>query len=566
MIHLDLVDNEFIITARPVERDLVMKVNGVRAHGSGEWRAPATWPISVDLAFTSKEDGWTVADAVKQWGAVRLAEVQKRIAAKQLPDTDLQGTLGEIELYPGQISDANWLADPGKAFVFSDMRSGKTFTLLQTIEQLDAFPALLAVPTSITFEWRNSLAAAFPNRPMTILTKGMTQAERKKLLKTPGDIIVIPHNLLPKHSKVLTYGGLSTKQRTSENKSRAYGSKELNDIPFKAVVVDEGHILRNHLSQQTRALWALGDQAAQRYVATATPVASERGITGVSIEELWPLLRFLYPESFPARSKFLGTYVEMQPNYFGIMEFFGLKQSRAEAWNLIFQPMFIKRSRANQVKSDIRLIPVELNKAQRKLYNQMEVDSLAEIEGELLFAAEALTARTRLMQLCYGVPIVRDNKVKEIIGPSDIADALFEWLNETDEKTVIFADSVPFFNYLQDQLLEKQIPHLTWPGGLTDVQKTQLQEQFKTGESRILLASLRAVAVGIDFSTATRMAFATLSDDFLALDQSAGRNLGPTQQKTSVEVAYFIAKDTVQERIYERAMSKKQNIKDVTAC
>lgn len=542
-----------------------MVVNGLKAHGAAEWHAPINLSIAVDLAYTAKEQGWEVTPAVQTMGRdlAGWAWTVKQLAE---PDGSFPaGELGEVTLFPGQYQDATWLATQETAFVFSEVRSGKTYTLLKTLDILDAFPALITVPTTITFEWERSLKAAFPDKKLTILTKGMTATQRTKALKDYGDIVVVPHNLLPKHSKVLTYGGLSTKQRASENKSGAYTPKELNDIPFQAVVVDEGHILRNHLSQQTRALWALGDKAIYRYVATATPVASEKGISGVSIEELWSLLRFLHPESFPARSKFLGTYVDMSPNYFGIMEFNGLKQSRKAAWDMIFQPMFIRRTRANQVKQDVRVIEYELNAKQRKIYAQIEKDSLAEIDGELLFSPSGLTTALRLSQLCYGMPVIEDNKVKKFEGDSDLTDAVMSWLDESEEKAVIFVDSVPYFNYLQDLLLTREVPHLAWPGGLNDVQKKKTADTFNSVGSgiQVLLASLRATAVGIDFSAAPRIGFATLSDDFLALDQASGRNLGPTQVAEKTEIAYFIAKDTIQERVYARMQSKALNIKEV---
>jgi SNF2 family DNA or RNA helicase len=564
MIKVDIADNQFVITGREIEREQIMRINGLRANGAREWRGPLTWPVAVDIAWTAKEQGWEVTPAVREQGA-GLQLFAFNLQALQEDDKASSERLGSVDLFPAQVNDALWLATAKKAFIFSEVRSGKTYTLLAALARLEAFPALLTVPTSITFEWERSLKAAFPDKKLTILTKGMTATQRKKALTDYGDIVVVPHNLLPKHSKVLTYGGLSTAQRAKENSSGAYIDKELNSIPFQAVVVDEGHILRNHLSQQTRSLWALGDQATYRYVATATPVASEKGISGVSIEELWPLLRFLYPESFPARSKFLGTYVEMMPNYFGIMEFYGLKPSRKAAWDLIFQPMFIRRTRANQIKQDVRVIEYELNSKQRKIYDQIENESLAEIDGELLFSPSGLTTSLRLSQLCYGTPVIEDNKVKEIIAPSDLTDTVLAWLDESEEKAVIFVDSVSYFNYLEDQIRAQNISYLSWPGGLNDKQKAGLADSFRSGSEKVLLASLRATSVGIDFSSAPRMAFATLSDNFLALDQAAGRNLGPTQKAEQTELAYFIAKDTIQERVYARMQSKAQNIKEVVS-
>lgn len=563
MIKLTVENNQIVITASEVERSIVLQINGLKADGSRCWRAPLDFRIAVDAGSTVEENHGEITDDFRQWFREELV-AQKALIAGKYADSAPSSTLGTVELFPGQVADATWLDNVGgKGFLFSQMRTGKTHTMHALLGIRNAFPALIVCPPGITFEHERAAKAAFPDLRVTVLSNGMTPLQRRNALSDHGDIVILGYNLLAKHSKIAYFGGLSRDQRAKELASGLYEDKELNSIPFRAVLADEAHNAKDPKSQQTRGLWHLGDSLpADGVKIAATGTASKNKLVGgsVDVSDIWALLRFVHPQAFPAKSKFLNKYLLMLPNVFGQIECHGLKAGAEKHWQLIFGPMFLRRLRSISTVQEIREIPVELDKKQWKVYKQMEIDALAEVGEELLFAPEGITARQKLVQMVGGMPLVSDNKIVKLTKPSPKVDTLIEWLGESEEKAIVFVDSVPMFRLIEEELEAKGIVYESFPGGLNDVQKTKVVERFRDDPAvKVILCSLRAANAGIDMSAATRMCFASLSDDATMVQQALDRNLGPTQDAAKVEVAFLIAKDTVDEQIYESFHLKKRN-------
>ena len=67
-------------------------------------------------------------------------------------------------------------------------------------------------------------------------------------------------------------------------------------IQWRAVIVDEGHRLKNHQSKLFKMLHSFSSE--HRVLLTGTPVQND-------VAELWTLLHFVCAESFPNRAQFL---------------------------------------------------------------------------------------------------------------------------------------------------------------------------------------------------------------------------------------------------------------------
>lgn len=555
MIKLDIADGQFLITARPTERELVKQINGIRADGSAQWRAPLRWAIYVDAASTVRKYQGEITDAAKQWGAAEGRRVNNLVERKHA--TGVARKLGNVELFATQAADADWLTefDSGSGLVFSDMRTGKTYTVLELVRLTgpDAFPLLVVCPPGITFEWDNGLAQALPDRTRVVLSNGMTAKQRKSALAAEPEIVVIGYNNLPKHSKIAYYGGLSKEQRAKEIKQDLYSDKELNTFGFKTIIGDEAHNAKAPKSQQTRALWALGDKADRRIAMTGTPTSKkiadnfDYSHSNVDISDMWALFRFVYPLDFPGKSKFMSKYLRVENNYFGIAEVKGLNPENEKLWARVFEPMYLRRLRSIDTVKDQRRIPVELSKKERKAYTQMATEYMAVIGGELEIAADTMSLRHKLIEICNS-----ESKTA----------ALVEWLGESEDKAVVFTTRIPAFNAIREALETAKIRHLVFPGGLNDVQKKAIVDRFRDDETaRVIVCAIKATNAGIDFSAARRTAYFGIADDSVHMLQSEDRAMGPTQTSSSYELAYFVAKDTIEEDILTAFTDKAANLK-----
>jgi SWI/SNF-related matrix-associated actin-dependent regulator 1 of chromatin subfamily A len=554
-----------------MEKELVMQINGLKANGAARWVAPLRWAIYVDAASTIQKYRGEVSDAAKQWGNAEGARVKALIAAKYAPAE--KRILGTIELFESQVSDAEWLTkyDKGSGLLFGDMRTGKSFTVLELIEIIKergeaAFPIVIVCPPGVTFEWELNLENALPERSRAVLSNGMTQLARTKALQENPDIVVLGYNLVWRHSKVSYYGGLKPEKRQKEIKQGLYEPKELQQIAPRTVVLDEAHNVKDPKSQQTRACWELGDKADRRIILTGTPTSKKEtgfGPDDIDISDMWALFRFVYPLDFPARSKFNDKYLLLVKNFFGIPECRGLNPENKKFWEMVFEPMYLRRKRSIKTQKEYRIIPVELTGKQKTVYKQLEKHGMADIDGELLIANDGLTERQRKLQASLATLVLdKEGNVVGMQEPSAILDALFEWIDEREDKAIVFSDSALFFRLIEDKFTEKEIRFVSFPGGLSNPQKVAVLKAFRENEDvRLILVSLRAGNAGIDMSAAKRIAYASLADDPVIMAQSEDRNLGPTQDADISEVAFFLAKNTVAEEIHGDYLKKTSNRK-----
>lgn len=569
MIHLDIEDNQFVITSSPMEKELVMTINGLKGAGAARWTAPLRWAIYVDAASTIQDVGGTVSEAAQAWGAKEGNRVKKLIDTKYADATSR--ILGTIELFNTQVADAEWLTkyDNGSGMLFSDMRTGKSFTILELIDVIaergeEAFPVVIVCPPGVTFEWDLNLQLAMPERRRAVLSNGMTQLQRQKSLDTDPEIVVLGYNLVSKHSKIAYYGGLKPEQRKKEIKAGLYEPKELQKLAPRTVVLDEAHNVKDPKSQQTRGCWELGDHATRRIIATGTPTSKKEtgfGPDDIDISDMWALLRFVAPLDFPARSKFNDKYLLLVKNFFGIAECRGLNPRNKKYWEMVFEPMHLRRKRNIKTQKDYRIIPVELTGKQKTVYKQLEKHGMADVNGELLVANDGLTVRQRKLQATLATLLVdKDGNVYGMEEPSAILDALLEWLDEREDKAIVFSDSALFFRLIEEKLTTKDYRFVSFPGGLSNQQKASVLQAFRENdEVRIILVSLRAGNAGIDMSAGKRIAYASMADDSVIMTQSEDRLMGPTQDADIAEIAFFIAKDTIAEDIHGDYLRKKRN-------
>src|SRR5262245_18966741 len=79
--------------------------------------------------------------------------------------------------------------------------------------------------------------------------------------------------------------------------------QELNLIPFKRVVLDEAHMIKEPSAKQTRACWRImhAPSVQSRWALTGTPLANHVG-------DLWSIMHGVAKHEYPARSDFVDRY------------------------------------------------------------------------------------------------------------------------------------------------------------------------------------------------------------------------------------------------------------------
>jgi SNF2 family DNA or RNA helicase len=550
-ITLDVVDGQIVITGSiEFDRDVVKTISGVRASGSKRWTLPFAIPTFLEAQYAVKRDGGRLTDIAHEWARDVVGFAQNAtyvLKEKQWP----AAALGEYTLRPDQETDAQFLFAMGNGFCLHPPRLGKTLVALRVMDLHDKWPVLFVVKPRTILGIKRQVEKAFPNRTVATLTSKMTATQRKKELAKNADIVLVGHNLLELHSRILPYGGTkqgkngAPSERDRERAKGLFEPKELNDRHFPVVIVDEAHRAKSPRAHVTRALWALGDAAEHRYQLTGTPAPN-------SEDEWWASLRFCYPKFFPSRSTWVNRYIEMKMNTFGIPKCRGWMPETKELWQRIFALCHVRRENLDEARQEIRVIPVELSKQQEKLYKDLATHSMGEVNGELVIATDTMSLRHRLQNVANATPSVDGSgSVTALGGTSAKVEALLEYLEESEDKTIVVCESRLFADYVIGELREAKYNVVSILGGMTVEQSQASEDAFQTDPAVQVIVINAAGVEGTELSAARRLVFMEVSEDYTFMEQAVRRNLSQAQQHDVVEVAYLYAVGTLEEAKYE---------------
>lgn len=554
MITLDYDGKQLVLTGDELDRDIIKAINGVSAAGARRWALPVKLLTYLEARYAVERDGGILSDAAKSLGEALDSAERDLLALKQREWPE--AALGEYTLRPHQEIKAHFLATIGSGFILDPPRLGKTLTMLRTLDLLDKWPILITVKPNTALGVARQVERAFPTKTVTVLTSGLTLQQRKKLLTNPGDIVILPDNLIEFHSKILPYGG--TKQGkngapSERDKERAKGlfePKELNTIGFRVIVEDEAHRHKGPKSHSTRGGWVLGDVAEHRYQMTGTPAPNQE-------TEWWAGLRFLFPTVYRSNSTWTKRYINMVTNQWGIPKCRGWLPETRDIWMRIFELIHVRTENENEARQEIRAIPIELTKLQKKLYKEFAAHGMAEIGDELVVATDTMSLRHRLFNAVNGTPVLSDSgEVESLCGPSAKVDALLEYLDEEATKCIVVCESRVFADFVIKTLVEQKIETRFILGGMKAADSDKAEQDFQTNDKVRVIVINAAGAEGKELSAARRTLFLEISDRYDLNEQWLRRNLSEAQEHDTVEVAYVYAVGTLEQAKYE-AYEKK---------
>ena len=172
----------------------------------------------------------------------------------KIEDVDLPVSLRPgITFRPYQKQGFNWLAFLHRfglnGILADDMGLGKTLQTLAMLQRAKEqgglkSPSLIICPTSVVSNWHAEAEKFFSNCPVILYVGNNRQAERKRIVAS-----LKPSSKGPAGVLVVTSYDIAR---------RDY--KELKQIPWLYVVVDEGHNIKNPAAKRTKAIKAIPAQ------------------------------------------------------------------------------------------------------------------------------------------------------------------------------------------------------------------------------------------------------------------------------------------------------------------
>lgn len=516
-------------------------VNAVRATFTGRqwdrtnrrWIIPA-YPFNLDrIPAFSQQWGFELDTAAKlrfdtsdenqQTQEVELAE-----RAKSLTINGLGG-----ELRPYQKFAVVYALEKQRLFICDEMGIGKTVEALATLQAANAFPALVICPSVVKINWLREIDKWLPGKASIVLNG------RKARSIDSVDVVIVNYDILTDWLEILL------------------------DIPFKSVVMDESHYIKDGTTKRAKSVRELVAGKKFRIALSGTPIVNRPA------ELISQLIALDLLKGFGGYLYFIKRYCAAKQEY-GHWNISGAS-NLDELNNRLRAVGYIRRLKSN-VLDDLPplqrcIIPVGIQDA-RENYDRILSDSKAQL---IQYKQDRDSKHEQKRASCieplhtqYGSNhiLATLEKLKQEAVALKLP-TVIQWVRdfmESDQKLVIFAIHRDVIDLLAQEL-GADWGTVTITGKTTSADRQKFIDQFQNDPTvRIMIANMRAGGVGVSFTASSHVAFVELDWTAAAHDQAESRchRSGQTQ---GVNAYYFLAENTIDEYIFA-IMERKRAIVD----
>jgi SWI/SNF-related matrix-associated actin-dependent regulator of chromatin subfamily A-like protein 1 len=515
----------------------VKNIPGRRWNDSDKvWIAPQS---SVkEVATFAKHHNLNIADDVAGFVIDQEAKISASKAA--YAEIEIQGLGGEP--YPFQKAGIAYLAEAERALLGDEPGVGKTIQALGVLQYLEAFPALIVVPASLKLNWEREANKWIPGKKILVI-----QGRDNGYDYANYDLVIINYDVIKAHQE------------------------SLMEVEFKAIICDESHYCKNPKSLRSKAVKKIAAEIKYRFLLTGTPVVNRP----IELAHQLDIINRL--DDLGGFFPFAKRYCEAYKSRFG-WDFSGAAHLD-ELHEKMRASFYIRRTK-DQVLKELpskthAVIPVEITN--RREYEKAKEDTIlwlgeqAEQDKEFLASIahmpkddqrEAKWARRQEAEYkaAQAEVLVRINALRKLAMQGKLK-SVIDWTRdflESDEKLIIFAHHIE----AQDAMLEE------FPG--TRIQSKDDSEtrqanvdRFQDGDSQTIVCSLKAAGVGLTLTASSNVLFVEQGWTPADMDQATDRThrIG---QDSAVTAWHLLAKDTIDEDMYELIEKKRQVVDAVT--
>jgi SNF2 family DNA or RNA helicase len=418
------------------------------------------------------------------------------------------------------------LKSSGNALLADEMGLGKTVqTLSYVATEKQTFPVLVVAPLVTLNNWereiskfmkkksRNGRIIESESPTSTIIRTGKS----KELPVT--DFYIINYELL--------YKRLS----------------DLSKLNIKTIVCDEVHNLRSKTTQKYKAVKKLA----------ALPSLSYRiGLSGTPIfnrgSEIWPIVDILRPGLLGSFKEFCEYFCYVNDKGKAIV----LENKRASLRNELQKHVMLRRKKSDvlkELKDKVRY--KEIIDSDTDYYFEELGKIWTKLEGEQKDAETAFDKSAS-----YQRAIQSERQIAGIAKLPHVINFVKN-IMEIEESVVVFCHHKVIHKLLHERLQE--FFPVSIIGGQSDNFRQDQIDKFQKGESKLMIAGLRAGNVGINLTRAKYVIFAEL-DWSPAIHRQAEDRLHRIGQKNTVFAYYLIGKDTLDDHVANILVDKSYEI------
>jgi len=417
-----------------------------------------------------------------------------------------------------QLEGLNWLLwnwwNRRPSILADEMGLGKTIQTTAFLHELFFSektkvrgPFLVVSPLSLVVQWQQEINSWSPDMNC-IVYHGNSEARQvlqdnemyfQPPYVTPSEAIALRKAGVVKFNVMITTYELMVRDATA-----------LSRIPWKVMVVDEAHRLKNPKSR----LFEVMSQIPRDYVVllTGTPLQNRT-------EELWALLHFADKNFFASQQQFTDRFGQLQD------------AAQVAELHLVLKPYLLRRVKEDVEKSlppkEETLIEVSLTPVQRKFYRaiyEKNTDALFKDTSAKSNHPSLMNVVMELRKCCNHPYLVRgveerilseipEEKQNPLIVHTQMVDSsgkfmllskLLPRLREQGHKVLIFSQMVRVLDLLEDFLRARGFLFERLDGNTRANHRTAAVERFGRPAYKrfVMLLSTRAGGLGLNLTPA----------------------------------------------------------------
>ncbi|MBE6753411.1 MAG: ATP-dependent helicase [Ruminococcaceae bacterium] len=406
-----------------------------------------------------------------------------------------------------------------------DMGLGKTIQVLAVLAANRGEGINIVVcPSSLVLNWVSEAAHFVPElNTVAILGPAPFRAEMIAEAAKNADLIVTSYDSLKRDIELY------------------------EDIEFLYIIADEAQYMKNHATQNAKAVKALNGK--HRFALTGTPVEN-------TLAELWSIFDFILPG-------YLFTYGQFRKRYEQPIIRDG-DDSAAQSLRLHIA-FFIMRRLKRDVLTELpekteTLLEAVMEPEQQKVYMAnaaMTRDKLLrQIAEGISGRIEILALLTKLRQICCDPALVYDN----YSGGSAKLELCMELISQCvsgGHKLLLFSQFTSMLSVIEQRLTAAGIKYYILTGKTKPAERLGMVEAFNSDDTPVFLISLKAGGTGLNLTGADVVIHYDPWWNISAQNQATDRahRIG---QKKKLQIYKLILKGTIEERILALQQSKAE--------
>ena len=412
------------------------------------------------------------------------------------------------ELRPFQRAGVKYALESRRLFIADEQGLGKTIEALATLEEDDAYPAVVICPASLKLNWERETAHWLPHRSLHVVV-----GTGKSIPK--ADITVLNYEIVHAHRERLAI-------------SRP-----------KALILDESHYVKNPQAKRTKSV--------RRLAESLSPEALKICLTGTPVMN--------HPDELIAQLRIIGRLEEFGSGARFKRRFQGAGAEERIHWHLR-RTCFVRRLKKDVLPQlpEKRQVVVPVALENEREYRLAERDVIAWLQeqplelSDLEAKVQATLRAERLAQL---------NTLRRLAGRGKLGAAL-AWIDDflaSEEPLVVFASH----RELQEMIVQRFPAALHVVGADKAEERDRAVHAFQDPDGpQLIVCSTRVAGQGITLTRASNVAFLDLEWSPAMHDQAEDR-LHRIGQRDAVTAWYLLAAETIDESMAE-VLARKRGI------